>query len=125
VVNWVWDEVSVALDRACRVAKNARGPGAPLSIILERCSLGFGIVVSAPTDGLSSVSGAGVNAESKCFCVQLMKSVGVFQISEEAELHRAYSEQVNFFNSEISVEWKRNIISLLTFPDDPFSRQNF
>src|SRR5215831_14286316 len=98
---------------------------APLSIILARGSLGFGIVVSAPTNGLSSVSGAGVNAESKCFCVQLAKSVGVFHISKEAELHRAYSEQVNFLKSEFPVEWKRNIISLLTSPDDQFSRQNF
>jgi len=54
-----------------------------------------------------------------------MKGVGVFDISEEAELHRAYSEVVNFVNSEISVEWKRNIISLRTFPEDQFSRQSF
>jgi hypothetical protein len=101
------------------------GSGAPLSIILARCSFGLDIVVSATTNGLNSIYWVDTNAECKCLCVQLTKGVSVLHISEKAELHRAYSECVNFVDSEISVEWKRNIISLLTFPDDQFSRHNF
>jgi hypothetical protein len=86
--------------------------------------LGFGIVVSAPTNGLNSVYWVDTNAECKCLCVQLMKGVSVLHISEEAELHRAYSEGVNFVDSEISAEWKINIISLRTFSDDKCSHKS-